>query len=251
MSDDHSGPQPNHGSDREQQRPAETEIPHTQSESAYSRYRQKTGDLLRRIRDAIRYRSQDATRTLALSTWFLAICTWALAVIGYWALDESRRALETTQRAWVGPQNLHIDGALAVDRPLNLIVDYHNTGRQPALDFFYQIDPKIFTLAESESDDMARASIAYTEKCRSALPLKGYSVIYPTSGFSTYNLSFEIEKELIDWSIIYGTNIIVVSGCFAYNTASDAHRSSFCYFFQNGRTRPTAWAVCRKGNYAD
>lgn len=249
MSDEHGGPQPDPGSDREQQRAPEAQISNNQGDGPYRRYRKKAGDIFQWMREAIR--TEDATRNLAIGTWFLAIGTWALAVIGYWALDDSRIALETTQRAWVGPENLHIDGTLTIDQPLHLIIDYHNTGRQPALDFFYHINPKIFTIGEDASGEVMRASTEYMTKCRNTPPSKGYTVIYPTSGFSNYSLSAEIEKDLIDWNIIYGTNIIVISGCFVYKTANVIRHSGFCYFFQNGRTRPTSWNICRSGNYAD
>lgn len=251
MSDRSGGDQPNPQGDGQQQGPAVTPISDEQDKPGQTGYRQKASDLFQRMREAIRRRAQDPVRSLAVGTWFLAIGTWALAIIGWWALDDSRRSLETTQRAWIGPQNLHIDGAVVVDQPLTLIVDYHNTGRQPALDFFYDISPKIFTGAEFGGVSMLGASEQYVKGCISTPPSKGYSVIYPTSGFSNYSLAFEIEKELIDWNIVYGTNIITVSGCFVYNTASDVHRSSFCYYFQNGKIRPNAWAVCQTGNYAD
>ena len=56
---------------------------------------------------------------------------------------------------------------------------------------------------------------------------------------------------MIDDDVMSGKKIILLSGCFAYQTGGAVHHSAYCYFYQNGRVDFSHLAICQSGNYAD
>jgi hypothetical protein len=61
----------------------------------------------------------------------------------------------------------------------------------------------------------------------------------------------EIPGASIDWDVMYGVKFIVLTGCYVYITNNETRRTTFCNFFQNGRTSARSWAFCPTGNYAN
>lgn len=45
--------------------------------------------------------------------------------------------------------------------------------------------------------------------------------------------------------------IVVWYGCFAYDTMTTLHHSSFCYYYKAGFSNPRALTKCFAGQYAD
>jgi hypothetical protein len=73
--------------------------------------------------------------------------------------------------------------------PIELAIDYANTGREPALDFSYTVDTFLSSAAEEKrGTSFARVSLALSE-CRSKEDLSGGQVVFPSTGFSAYNLT--------------------------------------------------------------
>jgi hypothetical protein len=74
-------------------------------------------------------RRPDATQSLALGT-------WALSVVAFFALQDGRWALEQSQRAWIAPvaANQNPEHHLTRDVPFPFVINYCNTGREPAID---------------------------------------------------------------------------------------------------------------------
>jgi hypothetical protein len=182
---------------------------------------------------------------------WLALGTWALAIFAYLALRDGRVALEQNQRAWVGPVNTGFETTLTVDAPIPVMVNYHNTGREPARDVFYDLDYFVITEAEDRAGGTNRRVADYVGKCFGTAPPKGYTVVFPTTGFSSYTGMKEIPGASIDWDVMYGVKFIVLTGCYVYITNNETRRTTFCNFFQNGRTSARSWAFCPTGNYAN
>jgi hypothetical protein len=160
--------------------------------------------------------------------------------------------MKSSGRAWVGPVTAAIEGnTIKLNELTKVIVSYHNTGREPGLDLFSDLFVDSISIEEDQSGIAAQKIASYVTRCRATESPRDSGVAFPTSGFSTYNLTTTIDGSLIDYDILYGVKMIIVTGCLVYKTLDTVHRSSFCFFFQNGRTPANAWAFCRNGNHAD
>jgi hypothetical protein len=182
-------------------------------------------------------------------TFLAAVAALASGWIFYGQLQEMREE----KRAWVGPISAGFPNGLPqAGNPANVSVQYHNTGREPAIDVYSDLSPYYATLTE-DLEGIPTAHIAeYVAKCRTTQPVIGAQVVFPTTGFSSYNTSRVIEEILIDWNLLYGTSLLYITGCYVYNTLGVTHRTSFCFWFQNGpKMTPQSWVFCPTGNYAD
>jgi hypothetical protein len=152
-----------------------------------------------------------------------------------WIFYNQLEEMREERRAWVGPVSAGFPTRLPqVGNAAFAVVQYHNTGREPAIDVFSDLSPYIATL-EDDNQGIPRQHIAeYVDRCRAMSPIIGSQVVFPTASFSSYTTSRTIEGNLIDWNVLYGTNLIFVTGCYVYNTLGTTHRTSFCFFFQNG-----------------
>ena len=163
----------------------------------------------------------------------------------------SEKALIQSQRAWVGPRNARFESQPTVGQKNKLVVEYQNTGNEPALGIGFYVEPFTATLAEDSNGDVAKKLIAYVTKCSKLPSFAGAGVAYPTSGLNASNLTAPIEDLMIDDDVMSGKRIILLSGCFAYQTGGAVHHSAYCYFYQNGRVDSGHLAICQSGNYAD
>jgi hypothetical protein len=187
-------------------------------------------------------------------TGFFAFLAAIAAIVSGWIFYNQLNEMREDRRAWVGPVSAGFPNGLPqVNNPGNVVVNYHNTGREPATDVFSDLNPYIATLAEGLKG-IPQAHIAeQVKKCQNSPPVIGAPVVFPTTpGFSSYNTSRMIEGNLVDWDVLYGTRLIFITGCYVYNTLGATHRTSFCYRFQNGPNMTAkTWVFCSTGNYAD
>jgi carboxylesterase type B len=164
----------------------------------------------------------------------------------------TRDSLIASQRAWVGPRNVKTDGPPVLDQPLEAILEYQNTGREPATETIRDIDVFTVTKEEDEAGVTSKRIDDFISKCKIIWRPQQASVVYPTTGFAAgYNFTNTIPGALIDEDVVAGTKSIVAAGCFVYKTFGQIHRSWFCYFFRNGKTKPSTWNICETGNNAD
>jgi hypothetical protein len=169
-----------------------------------------------------------------------------------WIFYNQLEEMREERRAWVGPLSAGFPNGLPqVGNPGTVTVQYHNTGREPAIDVFADLSPYVVTLTEDQQGVSATHIAEYVGRCRATQPVIGSQVVFPTTGFSAYTTARIIEGELIDWNIMYGTSLIFITGCYVYTTLGIIHRTSFCFFFQNGpKMTPQNWIFCPTGNYA-
>jgi hypothetical protein len=201
-------------------------------------------------------RSISETVTIIVSsvTAFFAFLAAGAAITSGWIFYGQLQEMREEERAWVGPISAGLPNGLPQEgNPATITVQYHNTGREPAIDVVSDLSLYIATLAEDQEGGVTRAHIEqYVEQCRQTQPVVGAQVVFPTTGFSFYTVSRSIEGYLIDWDVLYGTRIIIITGCYVYNTLGITHRTSFCFWFQNGqRVTAQSWGFCSAGNYAD
>jgi hypothetical protein len=90
----------------------------------------------------------------------------------------------------------------------------------------------------------------FIEQCKVMWHPSQAQVIYPTTN-SKYNLGARIDAPEIDDEVVSGEGVIVISGCFSYETIQTIHRSWYCYYYKSGVTKPQNWNICTTGNGAD
>lgn len=156
------------------------------------------------------------------------------------------------QRAWVGPNVGSIEGTITAGTNLNITINYQNTGREPATAFIESAQAFVLTVAEDRSGisrDKINANLA---ACLAMRPIPGAQVVYPTTGFSNNQLHVSVDKSLIDDGVIKGDKIVLLVGCFTYQTVSTPHHSAFCFFYKAGNgAGPQSLGFCPGGSYAD
>lgn len=171
------------------------------------------------------------------------------------AIDSAKTAQDNmiaNQRAWVGPSNAKSDKAPELDKDTSVIIEYHNTGREPGRETIYDVDA--FTATDEEGILATQRINSFVSQCKIKWTPTQATVVFPAAGglgSGTYNLTRQIPASLIDQDVIDGTKNIFVSGCFVYKTAESIHRSSFCYYFNAKKTSIANWSICQVGNDAD
>ncbi|MGP0085717.1 MAG: hypothetical protein ACLP0B_19140 [Steroidobacteraceae bacterium] len=160
-------------------------------------------------------------------------------------------SLVAARRAWVGPRNARSDGDPVAGRSYDVIIEYQNSGREPVLGTVFDIDAFAANLEEDTKGEAPQKIKDFINRCMIMWNPDQAQIVYPTTGFNEYNLTKTIEPSNIDDDVAQGQKTIFVSGCFAYQSFNTVHRSTFCYFFKKGKTKPSNWNICGTGNYAD
>ncbi len=91
----------------------------------------------------------------------------------------------------------------------------------------------------------------FLDACRYKNEWAGGSVVYPSTGFSSYNLGISAKTDFVDGDVVNGDKIVYVQGCFLYRTFETPHHSYFCYFYKHGITKIQNLSICDNGHYAD
>ena len=169
--------------------------------------------------------------------------------------ENSDKSLIQAQRAWAGPRNASFAAEPTVGKPVEIAIDYQNSGHEPAVGFVYFTEPFLISQAEG-NNGVAIAKIQnYMQSCQATKEWQGGSVIYPTvsSGFGGggYSLTLKSKDDLIDDDVVKGDNVVIVQGCFLYRTFATARHSYFCYFYKQGMTKIQSLNICPSGHYAD
>jgi hypothetical protein len=165
----------------------------------------------------------------------------------------SRDSFVASERAWVGPRAAKINSAPVADKDLAIVLEYGNTGREPAIETVTDTDVFAATEEEIQSGKATQRVNDFIGKCKAMWKPDQASVVYPSVGLSaaSYALTKTMQKSDIDDDVVSGAKTIVFSGCFSYRTTETIHRSWFCYFYKAGKTENANWSICTTGNGAD
>jgi len=183
---------------------------------------------------------------------WLVLGTWALAAVGILSLRDSAESISRSQRAWAGPTGAAIDGAVTTGQPVTTKVTVANTGREPALNFAWALNPIIASPNDIKDGWLAQEVQTYVAKCKNTPSISGSQVLFPTTGIGTgFQFTQPFDKSLITEDVVKGRDILVVEGCFIYDAAGGTRHSSFCYLYKGGTTKPDSLNLCQVGNFAD
>lgn len=166
----------------------------------------------------------------------------------------SEKSLISAQRAWVGPRSAKLSAEPAIGKPLEITIDYQNSGRDPALDVIWTLQPLLSTAADDSNGTLGKQIAQYMQACKSTSQWAGGNVVYPTtSGFggSGYILFTKSNPNVVDESLVKGDKILIVQGCFLYRSFDVPRHSYFCYFWQKDRSKFDNLNICIQGHYAD
>ena len=167
------------------------------------------------------------------------------------AVEVSRESLIAAGRAWVGPRLAKITSPMEAGKPIELAIEYANSGREPALDFVYSLEGFSSSNAEERrGTSFARVSIALNN-CRAADSLPAGQVVFPSTGFSAYNLTAPIPNQTLDQETIDGEKTLILQGCFLYRSFKVIRHSYFCYFYRAKVSKADNLSICTAGHYAD
>jgi hypothetical protein len=171
------------------------------------------------------------------------------------AIDSAKTAQENmvaAQRAWVGPRNAKSSTGPELEKDLNIVIEYQNTGREPALETIFDVEVFVASKEEDVAGSVANRINNFTSKCKIKWNPNQRTVVFPSgSTASAYELASPLSANLIDQDVINGAKAIYIDGCFVYKSAGAIRRSSFCYSFIANKTKPSNWNVCLVGNEAD
>ena len=158
--------------------------------------------------------------------------------------EKLRRFTEATDRAWIGPVSARSD-PFAVGKPIKIGVSFMNTGR--VLASYEAWTTGLFYIKDEWNGGKVSTDVSAKEtECFNGMPhinsgskLRG--VAYPTTGFSSYTLSYNSanpnipEDHRLIFSLVDAGLIYVFTGCFVYKTGKSApHHSFYCYFHEAG-----------------
>lgn len=169
----------------------------------------------------------------------------------------SRNNIIASQRAWIGPTNASIE-PLVEQQPIKLTYTYQNSGREPAL----VRNTSVITFFDKDQWNSfgQGGSVQFSENYKYsciASDLVGSQVVYPTSGFTSYNAYVVSDKQgtpafTVGKGIMEGSITVAHFGCITYKAGDKIRHSVFCYFYNSNTTPTTAnLNICETGGYAD
>lgn len=192
-----------------------------------------------------------STDASAKATTLAAIAATKQSEIATRQADSSDKAVIQAQRAWLGTTSAKLEGTLEAGKPIEVAIAYTNTGREPAINFVYSVEPFVSSDDEERrGTSFARISVALGN-CRSAAASSGGQVVFPSTGFNAYTLTVKPADQTLDQEVIDGKKTLIVQGCFLYRSFDVVRHSYFCYFYRGKVSKPENLSICAAGHYAD
>ncbi len=166
--------------------------------------------------------------------------------------ETNRDALIAAQRAWVGPIDARVDGAVETGKPVKLVISVCNTGREPARNFRWTTNSIVATSEDDSNGTLGSKIASNLLFCLGTPSLPHGQVIYPTTGFgSGFDFTTDFSEKDIDDDVVTGRKTLVIQGCVAYDSFEKTRHSGFCYFFKAGSTKIDHLNICLNGSDAD
>jgi hypothetical protein len=213
------------------------------------------------------------TKATAGGVFVYTLLTLVLVGLTYCSLQETRRSVVASTRAWIGPSTKPtIDGFSAQAATTYVHINYKNVGKEPGVNFQESfIDdwsatlpvpydknkpPDLSTQCWADGDN----AIATDRSCETRIEgwIKDHcdSLTGQEERVAFPDFGYDSQKEIAAGAERRGSNkVLFVQGCFAYKsriTGDKIHRSAFC-FFKN--LEPNAGGEvmrpCSLGNTAD
>ena len=207
------------------------------------------GDRLDNLSKAMSDRDADVKKSAEASERALALAHRQAT-----ALENANKiasdALAVGRRAWVGVVNARIDGRLERNADLDILIDYRNTGHEPATDLAVIATPLVIE-AEKRAEPATMSRLQqFADRCL-AESYVGAALAFPNDEGTPYQAETVVKAGDVDDAMVDGRKLVIVETCIVYMSSGAIHHSAACHFFQGGRTPPDRFAVCAKGAAAD
>jgi hypothetical protein len=193
-------------------------------------------------------------------TGILAIATILLVLTSIKQCSILNETMKVAQRPWVGPIGMRLpdgqNGVLDANNDLNFLVDYENSGKEPARNFHHLVD-----IEEGPPvKDLTRLTVPDVSACREVTDSEHATVFPNQPNFLTATrVSPSVSNEAL--SRIYDGSVgIYVFGCFTYDDGFGTQRTTrFCEYLNLSPPDPKrpdalpkmSLTFCPRGNYAD
>jgi hypothetical protein len=190
-----------------------------------------------------------------------AVTAGFLVGVGVWGVYETKMALRLSERAWVTPvgaifraEKKPPDPPFEKDRPIHFVVNFLNSGKEPAFSVTYKITNSEIDKFDPYTTTMDSVITPENNTCKGLMPESGRPSLPPSGNAVITMDSMHAESPFTtDDNIIGGSKFYMVQGCVAYRTFGDIHRSAFCYILEYVPVpkEGPGFAVCARGFYTD
>lgn len=149
------------------------------------------------------------------------------------ASKDAEKATVEANRAWIAPRGLYIDYEHSTKKGVDLIVEYENIGKEPALNLTFNQYIDDFTGGAPASNNQTAPAIKANKTCID--PIKGHPPSFPMrqGGNEGMMLTMNDGNFLKNFpAMLAGNRTLYFEGCFSYVTFLATHRSAFCYYLR-------------------
>jgi hypothetical protein len=158
----------------------------------------------------------------------LTLGTWALAGFAFWTIHDNQTALERIQRTWISPYAARHDGPIQARKDFPIKVTYQNPGKEPAIDVSDNYDGGTASMI-GRNQGWDSLVIPPNHSCDGVKSREGQWVVYPSAINERH---FAAAADMVDQSLVDGTRVLCIHGCFVYTTFGKTHRSSYCFYLE-------------------
>ena len=187
----------------------------------------------------------------AIATVLLAAIAAILAQIAYWQYTDTtlRETLVASNRAWIAPSGVSVNGQISGDKDFAVKVYYTNVGKGPAL----KVNQNLFAgTALNPTSDAEAMSAGRNATCDALQPKAERTVVFPSAEHGGW-INTTIERKFVTAAVKDNKAAIYLQGCMVYETMQQVHKTWFCYVvYRNGTfAAQHATTLCNDGNGAD
>ena len=195
--------------------------------------------------DAVEGRGQRFWKWLnRLSNPIMALVALGALIMVIVALNDTRDALERTQRAWLAPGGIKIKTPFTANTYQEVWLSFGNTGNEPAMKIRLDYYPVALPAGKIRNAAAIRAAVSKMAdgvKCAMKQPDPEGSVSYPSKP-GAYSYRVGISASVVN-QIIDKKNFLLIAGCFTYESFGKVRHSAFCRFFDFNVKKPDDTSV--------
>jgi hypothetical protein len=206
-------------------------------------------------------------RVNASGTVLIGLATIAVFVSTTLQWVELSRSDERSRRAWISPVSIEILQVWGADDNqdyVQFVVNFENTGREPALYTALYASPQFFDAGSVKRlgyslSDLETSDITFLEEnksCDQLQPLTVSGTAYPST-ITKYQTGSLLHpwKTIYDFTQYLSDNklIFYINGCFSYSTVGTTRYSMFCQYLrvEGGHLTQNPFKFCPSGNWAN
>jgi hypothetical protein len=158
----------------------------------------------------------------------------------YGPIKTQADAANVSNRAWIAPRFVMINGPVKDGRPINIRIIFEDAGKTPALDVALKIETRTITMTDGSVVPVERytnAEVGQNTSCNGKITSRN-GVVYPQSNITGYINDFDVGTTETITAVKARTLVLAVQGCYEYTTLASRHQSIFCYYLEPAADKP-------------